>query len=375
MIDFRISKESSLPLHIQLLDELRHKIITGQLKPHDQLPGEWEFVQALNISRATLQRAWQSAQDEGLIYRVAGKGTFVAEPVNAANERSAVGFIIPEYRGTFAMNLLGGAEQVLRKQGYNVLFASTDRDIGEENRLLTEYAGKGVRGVILVPVRGAVQNRVLASGDVNVPVVLMDRPLNGVVLPCVSSNNYAGGLQAMNHLLALGHRRILFVARPHMDLWSVAERYRAYQDALHLQGIEPEPPLLLGGDAEMSSYEAYLSSDSSEIEPLMAYLKTAACPTAIFAVNDWMALKVQRAIAAVGLKNPQDISVVGFDDLDIAQYQNPPLTTVAQDAHLIGAEAARRLITLMEGDASREILTLLPTTLIVRGSTAPAMSS
>jgi DNA-binding LacI/PurR family transcriptional regulator len=125
----------------------------------------------------------------------------------------------------------------------------------------------------------------------------------------------------------------------------------------------------------MSAYEAYLSSDSSEIEPLMAYLKTAACPTAIFAVNDWMALKVQRAIAAVGLKNPQDISVVGFDDLDIAQYQNPPLTTVAQDAHLIGAEAARRLITLMEGDASREILTLLPTTLIVRGSTAPAMSS
>lgn len=370
MTEFRISKDNPLPLHIQLLDELRHKIITGELSPHNQLPGEWELVQALNISRATLQRAWRSAQDEGLIYRVAGKGTFVAEPAKVVNEHNAIAFIIPEYRGTFAMNLLGGAEQVLRKQGYSVLFASTDRDMTEENRILKDFLNHGIRGIILVPVRGTIQNRILASNDVNVPVVLMDRPLNGVVLPCISSNNYAGGLQAMNHLLKLGHRRILFVARPHMDLWPVSERYRAYEDTLHLQGITPQPAFLIGGDNEMSSYEAYLNSDQNEIETLIEYLMAESRPTAIFAVNDWMALKVQRAIAAAGLKNPQDVSVIGFDNLDIAQYQNPPLTTIAQDAQLMGAEAARRLITLMEGDVNREILTLLPTNLIERGSTA-----
>jgi LacI family transcriptional regulator len=204
----------------------------------------------------------------------------------------------------------------------------------------------------------------------NIPVVLMDRPLNGVSLPCVSSNNYAGGLQAMNHLLELGHRHILFVARPHMDLWSVSERYRAYQDALRLHDIEPLPPFLIGGETEMSSYEAYLSDDDSEIQPLVAKLQSADCPTAIFAVNDWMALKVQRAITLAGLSNPVDVSVIGFDDLDIAQYQNPPLTTIAQDAQLMGAEAARRLITLLEEDSNRDILTLLPTKLIERASTA-----
>ncbi|GIK28326.1 MAG: hypothetical protein DCC53_02075 [Chloroflexi bacterium] len=371
MVDFRVSKDSSLPLHVQLLDELRHKIVTGLLKPHDMLPGEWEFVEALNISRATLQRAWQSAQDEGLIYRVAGKGTFVAEPVKPQNGRSAVAFIIPEYRGTFAMNLLAGAEQVLRKTGCNVLFASTDRDLDEENRLLADFSGQGVQGIILVPVRGGLQNRMLTSGDLKTPVVLMDRPLNGVILPCVSSNNYAGGLQAMNHLIALGHQRILFVARPHLDLWSVSERYRAYQDALHLQGLDVEPPLLIGGDAEMSSYEAYAISDRAEIEPLVERLKSPTRPTAIFAVNDWMAVRVQRAITAADLRSPQDVSVVGFDDLDIAQYQNPPLTTVAQNGHLMGSEAARRLITLMEGEANGEILTLLPTTFVERSSTAP----
>jgi GntR family transcriptional regulator of arabinose operon len=371
MIDFKISKDSSLPLHIQLLDELRHKIISGVLKPHDVLPSEWELVQTLNISRATIQRAWQAAQDEGLLYRVAGKGTFVAPPVKTANERSAVGFIIPEYRGTFAMNLLGGAEQVLRRQGYSVQFASTDRDLAEEHRLVQEFIGHGVHGIILVPVRGSSLNRTLVTANTNIPVVLMDRPINGVVLPCISSNNYAGGLQAMNHLIQLGHRRILFVARPHLDLWSVSERFRAYQDALRLQNVEPQSPFLIGGDTEMSSYEAHLSHDDSEIEPLVEHLKTDARPTAIFAVNDWIALKVQRAIALAGLQNPQDISVIGFDNLDIAQYQNPPLTTIAQDAALMGAEAARRLITLMEGDSNREILTLLPTQLIERASTAP----
>lgn len=371
MIDFRISKDSPLPLHVQLLDELRHRIVTGQLKPHDMLPGEWEFVETLHISRATLQRAWQAAREEGLIYRVAGKGTFVAELNKPRSGVSAVAFIIPEYRGTFAMNLLTGAEQVLRKQGHNLLFASTDRDLGEENRLLADFTRQRVRGIILVPVRGALHNRILTSGDINVPLVLMDRPVNGVVLPCISSNNYAGGLQAMNHLIALGHQRILFVARPHMDLWSVSERYRAYQDALHLQGLEAEPPFLIGGDAEMSSYEAYAAADRAEIAPLIDRLKSPTRPTAIFAVNDWMAVRVQRAIAEAGLRNPQDVSVVGFDDLDIAQYQNPPLTTIAQNAQLMGAEAARRLITLMEGDVNREILTLLPTTLVERSSTAP----
>lgn len=371
MVTFQVSKESSLPLHIQLLDELRHKIMTGALQPHEQLPGEWELVKDLEISRATIQRAWQAAQEEGLIYRVAGKGTFVAEAPARRNERSAVGFIIPEYRGTFAMALLSGAERVLRNQGYHLQFASTDRDISEESRVIRQLVEDDTCGIILVPVHGPARGRFLTSDKLRIPIVLMDRPINGLILPCVSSNNYVGGLQAMKHLLDLGHRHILFVARPHMDLWPVAERYRAYQDALHQIDAQPQPPFLIGSNHELSSYEAYLTQDDSEIEPLVALLRRPQRPTAIFAVNDWMALKVQRAIALAGLRNPADVSVIGFDDLDIAQFQNPPLTTIAQNAALMGAEAARRLLTVIEGDATQDIITLIPTRLVVRQSTAP----
>ena len=96
MIEFKLSRESSLPLHMQLLDELRHKIKSGVLSAHDRLPGEWEMVDVLGISRATIQRAWQAAQEEGLLYRVVGKGTFVAGPGSAsANAKARI--LHPEY--------------------------------------------------------------------------------------------------------------------------------------------------------------------------------------------------------------------------------------------------------------------------------------
>lgn len=369
MSDFKLSKQSSLPLHLQLLDELRHRIKSGLYQAHDRLPGEWELVESLRISRATIQRAWQAAQEEGLIYRVAGKGTFVAD-APSSNVRGIVGFFIPEYRGTFAVQMLSGAERVLRRHGLRVHFASTDRNIGEEDRLLRALMADGSSGCILVPSRGPSSKRVLLSPELKLPVVLMDRPIDGIQLPCISSNNYEGGLMAMQHLIGLGHRRILLVARPHLDLWTIAERYRAYRDALQQIGETPQPAFLIGGGHEMSSYEAYLEDDDREILPLVEHLRTPDRPTAIFAVNDWMALKVQRAISLAGLSNPDDVSVVGFDDLDIAQYQTPPLSTVAQNAAGIGAEAARRLITLIEGEQSSSIITLIPTELVVRASTA-----
>jgi len=370
MTDFNVSHENSLPLHLQLLDELRHQIKSGVLMPHDRLPSEWELVKSLNISRATIQRAWQAAQDEGLIYRVAGKGTFVAAPL-VMTARGVVGFSIPEYRGTFAVQMLEGAERVLRDHGFRVQFTSTERDVHEENRLLRQLMHDGAVGCILVPARASLASHLLASAEFKLPVVLMDRPVNGIVLPCVTSNNYEGGQQAMEHLTGLGHRRIIFLARPHLDLWPVAERYHAYQDAMRRVNAEPKPPFLIGGDSEMSSYEAYLQHDDAEIQPLVNLLRSPDRPTAIFAVNDWMALKAQRAISLAGLRNPEDVSLVGFDDLDIAQYQTPPLTTIAQNAASIGAGAARLLITLIQGKQRDSILTLVPTRLVVRGSTMP----
>lgn len=371
MITFSVLKTASLPLHVQLLDDLRHKVLTGVLKAHERLPGEWELSEQLEISRATIQKAWQSAEEEGLLYRIPGKGTFVAEPSNSSAVRVVVGLVLPDFRSASAAQLLRGTERVLRQRGYRVEVACSEYSVLEENRVLRQMRDDGVSGCIVWAVKGE-GDRLIGRLPRSIPTVLIDRPVPPLHLPCVTSNNYAGGMQAMDHLIGLGHRRIAFLARPHLDLWTVAERYRAYCDALTHIGETPAQPLLIGDEHELSSYDAYQADDDASLVPLIAHLKQPDRPTAIFAVNDWMAIRVLRAAAAAEICIPEELSLVGFDNLDVGKYLTPPLTTVAQDTNMMGAEAARRLLAVLEGEAMQEIITLLPTDLIVRGSTAPS---
>lgn len=370
MIKFQLSKNSPLPLHTQLLDDLRHKILTGVFRPNDRLPGEWEIAEELEISRTTIQKAWQGAEEENLIYRVHGKGTFVADQQQVSTSvRLPVGLVIPDFRSAFAAHLVHGVERVFRRKGYRVQVAGSEYSIAEEDRVLHRMQKDGIAGYIVWAVQSDNHERFLSQLSESVPTVLLDRPVAQLHLPCVSSNNYVGGMQAMNHLIGLGHRKIAFLARPHLHLVSVADRYRAYRDALFSIGETPAEPILIGNEQELSSYNAYLTNDDSSLQPLIERLQQPDRPTAIFAVNDWMALRILRATASIGLRVPDDVSLVGFDNLEVTQLLTPPLTTIAQNTELLGAEAARRLLDLIDGEMMHEVMTLVPTELIVRQST------
>lgn len=374
MVRFELTRDSSLPLHRQLLNELRHAILSGELQPHDQLPGENELVEQLGVSRATIRRAWQDAFEEELIYRVTGKGTYVADTQPARVPRQVVGFLIPGFHSPFDSYLLIGAESMLRAHGYGLLFACTERQVDEENRIVNEMCADGVAGLLLWPALGNSAHRALMDPHCNAPAVLMDRPIPGLTLPCVSSNNHRGGLQAVHHLLELGHRRIAFLSTPHLDLWPIAERHRAYEDAMRSAGLEPLAPIIIGSREEFKVYAehlSYLAAYRDEIDAVAQLLAAPDRPTAIFAMNDLMAFIIIRAAALAGVRVPDELSIVGFDNLALAEHINPPLTTISQDPMGIGKEAARRLLALIAGEPAQDIWTLLPTHLVVRGSTAP----
>ncbi len=368
MIKFQLSKTNPLPLHTQLLNDLRHKVLTGVLHPQDRLPGEWEIAEDLEISRTTIQKAWQIAEEESLIYRIHGKGTFVVGDSITSTARKSVGLIIPDFRSAFAAHIVHGVEQIFRRQGYHVQVAGSEYKVEEEDRVVQRMHKDGVLGFIAWAAHSDDHERLLSELSKSVPTVLLDRSIARLHLPCVSSNNYAGGMQAMTHLIELGHRKIAFVARPNLYLTSVSERYRAYRDALLNLGEESADPIFIGSEQELSYDDAYLNDDKS-LQPLITRLQGADRPTAIFAVNDWMALRVIRAVAIVGLRVPEDLSLVGFDNLEVSQLLTPPLTTIAQNADLLGIEAAHRLLDLIDGEPSREVLTLIPTDLMVREST------
>lgn len=372
---FSISKNSPIPLHTQLLNELRHAILSGKLKPHEQLPGEYALITQLNISRSTVQRAWQAAQEEGLIYRVPAKGTFVSEPTNIQTATKLVGCIVAEFRYTFDGSLLNGADELLREKGYRLLFAQSERRLEEEDRLIRSMCEEGVAGILLWPVAENAPKRFLTNPSCSVPIVLLDRPVSGANLPCITSQNYDGARQAMQHLIELGHQAIAFAAWSPLDLLPIAERARAYHDAMEDAGLPARPIIRLGKPVEAINYRRYTQEEHEDVAFLADILSKLDRPTAIFAMNDLLALLVMRAAHQAGLNVPHDLSVIGFDNLELTERVVPRLTTVAQNTALMGREAVRRLLALIDGDPPQRTFTSLPTHLIIRESTAAPCAS
>lgn len=195
----------------------------------------------------------------------------------------------------------------------------------------------------------------------SIPFVVVDtdgQPLPGV--PTVGSNNWSGGLAATRHLTDLGHRRIAVISGPSAVLCSRA-RVDGYRSALEGAGLPIDPELVRWGTFHTDAGYAHT----------LELLRLPNRPTAIFAGSDYQALGVIRAAAELGLRVPQDLSIVGYDDLPIAEWINPSLTTVRQPLTEMASHATHMLIDLSEGREPRSRRVELMTDLVVRSSTAP----
>lgn len=374
MAKIKLDKQSPIPLHVQLLNRLRQLILSGEWTSHEQLPSEPELVRQLGVSRATVRKALESAEREGLLFRVAGKGTFV-EANPAAGPQRLVGFVIPQFRSSFDSNLLIGVERELKTQGYRVLFCNSERRLEEENNLLAELIQDRVDGVIIWPVQSDDLDRELFRLSVrNFPLVLMDRTFPYLETDSALVDNTGGAFAATQHLIELGHRKIAFLARPYLHLLPIAERLAGYRKALRDASLEPLPPLLVGEALEPGTGYAlrtYANATGPDIDALREALAQPDRPTAIFAMNDLMALLALKAAELTGLTVPDDLSIVGFDDLDAVSQLRVPLSTVAQNPLELGATAAQLLLDRLNGYRGAPRQRRLPTTLRVRGTTGP----
>lgn len=369
-----LDRESPVPLHAQLLNQLRQLILSGEWQPHERLPSEPELVRQLGVSRATIRKALDAAEREGLLYRVAGKGTFVEAQPTAGPQR-LVGFVIPQFRSSFDSHLLLGVERVLKTHGYRVLFCHSERRLEEENELLISLMRDRVDGIIIWPVQSDDFDRELFRLSVRgFPLVLMDRTFPYLEADAALAENTVGAYAATKHLIELGHRAIGFLARPYLHLLPIAERLAGYRQALRDAGLEPLPPLLVGEALEPGTGYAlrtYANATGPDIEALCDVLTQPDRPTAIFAMNDLMALLAMKAAALTHLTVPDDLSIVGFDDLDVVSQLHVPLTTVAQNPIELGQAAAHLLLDRLNGYRGAPRQRRLPTELRVRRTSGP----
>lgn len=358
------------PLYAQIESYVREQIRSGKWKPGKRLPSENQLCKQFDVSRITIRGAMDKLVEEGVVFRIQGRGSFVAEEAGIGEpakydygrgasgdgELQTVAVILPRLRGLLTNSLLAGVERALEPSRFRMLLLTTDDSQEREEIKLREALRAGARGLIVYPAEGQTYSEEMLRLTLDrYPIVVIDRYVRGVPTHCVCSDHIAGAYEATEHLLRLGHRRIGFVTTPYEGTTSLEERLEGFRQALNDYGVVLDRSLVL---------------ERAEPDAIAAFLASSPNVTALFAVNEQIGQMAIRAAEAAGMRVPDDLSVVFFDDYDHADASRIPPTCVAQQGDTIGFEAGSRLLSLFANPNQERSMVRIPTRLIVRASTA-----
>jgi LacI family transcriptional regulator len=272
---------------------------------------------------------------------------------------STVGVVIPDLTNPLFPPIVRGIEDVLSTAGYNAYIVNTDNDPAREEAQIESLRSRQVEGLIVATARR--QHPLLVRlHELGLRMVLVNRRVDDLELPSVTADDAAGTQLAVAHLAALGHRRVAHLAGP-SETSTGRVRARAFRHAVRDHGLDDDPVLV----AECGHW-----SEADGAQALRGLLDAGVEFTAIVAGNDLLALGCYDVFAERGLECPDDLSVVGFNEMPFLDKMRPPLTTVAIPHYEIGYEAARLLLDSIDEPNRHPRSVLLPASLVVRRSTA-----
>lgn len=269
-----------------------------------------------------------------------------------------VGVVIPTLGAPTWNLILAGVEEVLTRHGFNMILCHADEDYQRERQVLSLLRRRRVEGLLVAPVGPGSRDALGDLIEAGVPVVMNTRHLPGLGADAVVADEQAGARAVVSHLLSLGRRRIGIIGMPE---WSPpgGARLAGYRQAISLRGVPWDAQLEATGR----------SSEQNGYDLACRLLDLPRPPDAIFAATHTLTMGVLTCLRARGLRVPEDIALVSFDDLPWSQHIDPPLTTVWQPQRELGATAARLLVERLQGGVSVEPrLVVLETRLMVRRS-------
>jgi DNA-binding LacI/PurR family transcriptional regulator len=270
----------------------------------------------------------------------------------------SLGLLVNDITNPFFGAVARGAEEAAHRRGYSLILCNTNEDPAREHRYLLTLRDKQVDGIIFGPSGGNAD--LIAGLGEQIPLVQIDRRLPGLDHPAVLVDNEGAAYGATRHIIERGHTRIALLGRG-LSGTTGADRRAGYERALAEAGI-PLDPRLVNLPADYSA--------QARLEAVARTLALSPRPTAIFAANNQFGIASLETIRAAGLRIPEDVALVVFDDIDTFSLTAPPVTAVAQPAAAMGERALELILTrLSDPGAALPRITLLPTRLIVRRST------
>lgn len=328
-----------------------------------------DIAERLGVSAATVSRA---LSDSGLVaeptlsrIREVAREMNYRPNVSARNLRTqkamAVLMVVRDVGNPFYLEILKGVEATARAAGYSVLMGNTENDSDREVEYFDMLRDGHADGMILMTGKLPQREGFLASVARGAPIVVALEEIQNAGFPHVMIDNEGAARHAVEHLIGLGHRRIAHISGPVPELMSVNRR-DGYRRAMAAANLPIPAGYEQAGDYLLHTGQRLCRTLFDLPEP----------PTAIFVANDEMAFGVIHELRKLGVDVPGQVSVVGFDDLFLSEAFYPPLTTVSQPRTDIGRAAMSMLLDLLSGGPAPRLPVMMPTTLKIRGTTAPA---
>lgn len=366
-------------LHRSISEALRRRLSYGGQVEANKLPSLRKLADELAVSTMTVRRALRTLEREGHVYRIAGVGTFSRRPTSRSSERR-IAFVGSDLRSPFQMSVALGCQKAGQHRGWAMQLLDAQWDTGLESAGLQRLAEGTLDGALLLPPFSDPHTpEVLQSFQLSgLPMVLVDMAAQGLKADLVCSDHEEGAYKATKYLLDHGYRRVVFLTHPPVAS-SITARMAGYERALASAGILPPPewkawidlPVHLAGYSEGRKWWGGCQA----VLPLLRQLER---PLAVLAVDSYVGWGVYEACRELGLRIPEDVSVIAFDDMEIAHAVSPPMTIISQRTDEIGRVALELLNERIEAGPQvtpgRKYLrqVLIEVDLVERGSVARA---
>ena len=324
-----------------------------------------DVAHAAGVSYSTVSRALSGSplvkkETAEHVKEVAKSVRYTASAIGRSlvtGKTSTVGVVVTTIADPFFAELIDGFEEAADRCGLSVVLACSHADANREVSVIRSFQERRLDGILVAASRLGSLYLPLMS-EMKIPIVLINHFHASKIAHSVMIDNLTGAREATRHLIELGHNRIAYLG-DQSGMQSDTDRFAGYRQALTEADIPFRPEFVVHGDGK----------PQRAIEAMQQLLSLPKRPTGVFCYNDMSALGALRVTASQQLKVPQDISLVGFDDLFISSYVEPPLTTIRQPMRVMGRQAMDVMLKLLAGEDSDDVITVKGD-LIVRSSTA-----